>query len=232
MCGLPDRSKRNMIDYAISIHWRRRPDWQLAARFKREFSRPVDITFLGVWDTVKTVGVWDALLQGLGKFMASRRTSLPYTASLPNVQSGRHAVSIDEKRSRFRQNLWFLDKKHPSPERFEQVWFAGVHSDVGGGYSDDRRLGEITMAWMMDGAQTNGLPMDRGVRPELTQQSAVGKLHDNLLPVWWIMGWRRRTIPDGSTVHGSVAVRSRLVTDYEPRLPADATWAEWDVAAH
>ena len=229
MCGLVEPSKRNLVDYAIQIHWKRRPDWHLARRFKKEFSRPVDVAFIGVWDTVKTVGVWDTILQGFGSVLRSLRTALPYTASLPNVAAGRHAISIDEKRSRFRTNRWFLDDRHPSPERFDQVWFAGVHSDIGGGYSDDSSLGDITMAWMIEGARAAGLTINDAARPKQKVELAAGKLHNSLFPVWWILGWRRRRVTSGANVHESVAERQRLIPSYKPKLPANVTWVDWDL---
>jgi uncharacterized protein (DUF2235 family) len=229
MCGLVEPSKRNLIDHAIDIHWKRRPDWPLARRFKREFARDVGVTFVGLWDTVKTVGLWDAVLQGFGKFARGLRTSLPYTAALPNVTGGRHAISIDEKRSRFRTNRWFLDSDHPSPQNFEQVWFAGVHSDIGGGYADDRTLGDITMAWMVDGARQAGLHINDSARPALTRESAAARLHNSLVPIWWILGWRRRRIPPGAAIHRSVGVRQELKQGYRPHLPSDVTWVDWDL---
>ncbi len=83
------------------------------------------------------------------------------------------------------------------------------------------------MAWMMDGAIAHGLPMSEKSRPEVTRQSASGELHNNLVPVWWLMGWRRRTIPDGAKVHGSVKARMELVPGYRPPVPDDAIWTEW-----
>ena len=228
--GLLEPSKRNLVDFALRIHWKRRTDWALARRFKREFARDVPISFLGVFDTVKTVGAWDALLQGFGKVLRGLRTALPYTASLPNVEAGYHAVSIDEKRSRFRTNLWFLDPARTDRDRFHQVWFAGVHSDVGGGYSDDRRLGDITLSWMIDGARANGLAVNDSARPKVVEGDALGKLHNSLLPIWWILTWKRRSIPEGSVVHGSVEVRRRNL-DYLPVLPDRFTWEEWHSGA-
>ena len=196
MCGLLEPSKRNLVDYAIGIHWRRRPPWALARRFKREFSRPVDIEFLGVWDTVKTEGVWDALLQGIGtlferlakntplgrleRLLRSFRVALPYTASLPNVKAGRHAISM-------------------------------VHSDIGGGYKDDHMLGDITMAWVVDGAREAKLRINDSARHQLTRDAAAGPMHNSLLPIWWVLGWRRRHIPPQARIHQSVDSRRRRV---------------------
>src|SRR5258707_1001401 len=64
--------------------------------------------------------------------------SLPYTASNPDIAIGRHAVSIDEHRAFFRTNLWrpSSDPAEAGPKDLKQVWFPGVHCDIGGGYKE------------------------------------------------------------------------------------------------
>jgi len=76
----------------------------------------------------------------------------PFTRELPNVLAGRHAVSIDEKRRPFREYL-----VKPSQSAIEEVWFAGVHSDIGGGFLDKPCQGEIALKSIVDGAQQAGL---------------------------------------------------------------------------
>jgi hypothetical protein len=72
---------------------------------------------------------------------------------LPNVANIRHAVSIDEKRRPYREYL--VD--HESPADVQEVWFAGVHSDVGGTFVDDHRLADISLKWMVNQAASSGL---------------------------------------------------------------------------
>lgn len=90
------------------------------------------------------------------------------------VPFARHALSIDENRRAFKQVVWDEEKlasatapmQTPAPERFKQVWFAGNHTDVGGGYPEaESRLSDITLAWMVE--EATGLPepilVDRSV---------------------------------------------------------------------
>jgi uncharacterized protein (DUF2235 family) len=85
----------------------------------------------------------------------------------PRVGYARHAISIDENRSEFDRVPWGrvggtneLDDK--GVRRFEQVWFAGNHADVGGGYPEnDSRLSDAALKWMLDAAMRVGLVHDQ-----------------------------------------------------------------------
>jgi uncharacterized protein (DUF2235 family) len=83
---------------------------------------------------------------------------LPYTSNNPDIRIGRHAIAIDERRAFFRSNLW-----HPTasggPKDIKQVWFPGVHCDVGGGYPEaESALAKIPLGWMLEEARNAGLP--------------------------------------------------------------------------
>lgn len=104
------------------------------------------ITFLGLFDTVKGTGI-------IGSDI-----TWPYTNKLPNVETIRHAVSIDETRRPFAQ---CLVPPVPPPGAQEPVvaeaWFAGIHSDVGGGVDNNPGLGNVSMRWVLDAAIDAGL---------------------------------------------------------------------------
>ena len=91
---------------------------------------------------------------------------MPYTAKLDQVDVVRHAVSLDERRSFFRQNL--VDEMNcpgDPPRDLKQVWFAGVHSDVGGSYPEaEAGLANITLRWMLKEAEAAGLKLVSGQR--------------------------------------------------------------------
>ena len=85
---------------------------------------------------------------------------LPYTADNPDIEIGRHAIAIDERRAFFRTNLWRLNNSPPvsGPKDLKQVWFVGAHSDVGGGYPEaESGLAKIALAWMIKEAEMAGL---------------------------------------------------------------------------
>src|SRR3954471_21430454 len=111
-------------------------DYAVAAKFKATFSRECKPHFVGLWDTVSSVG-W-----------AYDPVTLPYTYANPDIEIGRHAISIDERRCAFRQNLW--SNKTTANQNIEQLWFAGVHSDVGGGYTESESgLAKVCLEWML-----------------------------------------------------------------------------------
>jgi uncharacterized protein (DUF2235 family) len=125
MYGLVRRGNEPLIRYVLRMFKKKsksKDDFDLAAKFKATFSRNCKSHFVGVWDTVSSVGwLYDPL-------------KLPYTAANPDIEVGRHAISIDERRCAFRQNLW-TGSAIPN-QSIEQLCFAGVHSDIGGGYSE------------------------------------------------------------------------------------------------
>ncbi|KAF8579385.1 hypothetical protein K439DRAFT_1278554, partial [Ramaria rubella] len=150
--------------------------WRQSTEFKRCFSIDVDIEFIGVWDTVDSVG------------LIPRR--LPFTASNTAVRTFRHALSLDEHRAKFKANLWnhpsveatLSSDLHPTPHAHkhkhhadtlsgfendyetqyckrrdtptdvDEVWFAGSHCDVGGGSVPNdtpAALALISLRWMI-----------------------------------------------------------------------------------
>jgi hypothetical protein len=168
---------------------------------------------------------------------------LPYTGQNPDIANGRHAVSIDERRCYFRNNLW--GDQLPD-QTIKQVWFAGVHSDVGGSYAESESgLSKIALEWMLCEAFQFGLLVDseKGARilgrippPPPVAPDPNAKLHNSLTWKWWILEflphsyydlvqkrerWRiplgaRRLIPEGSVLHETVHEKIRLDLSYRP----------------
>lgn len=141
------------------------PDPQEWVRFREENCvYPVKIKFIGVFDTVGAMGV-----PGL----TSWRYRFHDVRLGPYVQCARHALAIDERRRMFAPCLWEvtdeLDVPQQRPDRVKQVWFEGVHTDVGGGY-DDSRLSDITLRWMVREAKKEGLEFDQDRMDQLTER--------------------------------------------------------------
>ncbi|RXW17940.1 hypothetical protein EST38_g7911 [Candolleomyces aberdarensis] len=126
--------------------------WEQANEFKRAFSINVEIEFLGVWDTVGSIGF--------------KPWGLPFATCNRFIKTYRHAVSLDERRAKFQVNLW----NKPSDEEaklglhehqegngkpetdIKEVWFAGCHCDVGGGSvsnTTENSLARIPLRWMV-----------------------------------------------------------------------------------
>ncbi len=126
------------------------------------------IRFIGVWDTVSAVGfpvLWvaDAINCLIYRF------KFPNYRLSPCVERAAHALSIDDERKTFHPRLWDESQEDPDNPRIRQVWFAGVHSNVGGGYPK-QGMSLVSLDWMIREAESaagNGherlrfLPADR-----------------------------------------------------------------------
>jgi uncharacterized protein (DUF2235 family) len=200
MYGLVPRDNERLVPYAVRLMWaihrlRRRakpgasPDpriaeyFRLAAAFEATFSRPCHPHFVGVWDTVSSVGWF------------SNPVSLPFTGNNADIAIGRHAVAIDERRAFFRTNLWrrAADPHGAGPKDMKQVWFPGVHCDIGGGYPEpESGLSKIALKWMIDEARQAGLILIEntvdlilGLRGEGYAPANPDACLHNSLTRWW-----------------------------------------------
>ncbi|NIR49257.1 DUF2235 domain-containing protein [candidate division KSB1 bacterium] len=196
--GLLEKGSYNLIPYAIRMY--RGGESKIAAGFKATFSRECKTYFVGVWDTVKSVGL-----------IIPRK--FPNAKLNEDVSFGYHAIAIDEKRSKFRPNLW--DPPTTPEQKIEQIWFAGVHSDVGGSYPEDG-LSNIALKWMLDKARECELKINEQKYHEI-KTDHTDKLHNSLWPYWWILGWWRRKIERGAWIHESVYKRIDDVKGYNPK---------------
>jgi hypothetical protein len=176
---------------------------------------PARITMVGVWDTVGSLGipsVFGAIDPVLYGFLD--------TGLNPAVLNAYHALAIDEKRLQFPPTLWTAQ---PAPgQTVEQVWFCGVHSDIGGGEPDGApgttALSDITLSWMMSKAAALGLQMDSTVQAQyaipLDPEYALDKLHTS----WNILSGfpKVRSIDKNALLANSVLVRCQHDSSYRP----------------
>ena len=142
------------------------------------------VHFVGVWDTVEAIG-----LGGLGSIRISNSADF---ASKRFVHV-RHALSLHESRSKYAARRYedphFNDKEQPW-RSYDQRWFRGVHSDVGGSYARDG-LSNLTLQWMVDEALAQGLRVDRS---QLQPGDALTAMHDQAYdcPYWVWTGLNAR----------------------------------------
>ena len=189
MYGLLPLGNEPLVPYAIRMmnaanKQKSGGAFKLAQDFRATFRgivcRP---QFVGIWDTVNSVG-W-----------VENPLKLPYSANNPDIAIGRHAVSIDERRAFFRTNLWQPDPPTADggPKDLKQVWFPGVHCDVGGGYPEgESGLSKFALEWMVREAASAGLLIDQARVDEVMGRTAAefakadcnGLLHDSL-SLWW-----------------------------------------------
>ena len=103
---------------------------------------------------------------------------------------------------------WFWGRSEDARadhQTIEQVWFAGVHSDVGGWYTD-AGLSDIALEWMLNRAEARGLRLRPDWRARLSPNPA-GRLHVSRAGFWRLWRPAPRTIPEGARIHRSVLAR-------------------------
>jgi uncharacterized protein (DUF2235 family) len=264
--GLLPRGSGNMVPYAVRLYKGARRAgspgqagsnadyWNLCDEFRWTFARPIPggspdrrfpVRFLGVWDTVSSVGwVWDP-------------ATFRFTAHNPGIAIIRHAVAVDERRWFFRQNLMGPDGRPNSHQDLQQLWFPGVHSDVGGGYPESEGgLWRVPFQWVVSEAEKAGLHVDKKSfamvwqrppfpahpwsepRPPIPARPWVEPQHESLTPLWWLAEFfpkfrrgpsglklprlglgRHRTIPPGALIHKSTLLRIRETNYAPPNFP-------------
>ena len=130
------------------------------------------VTFLGVFDTVAALGF---PLENKDAEKFDKEIYRFFDTELnENVLNAYHALAVDEHRFAFEPVLW---TKHSPNTKMEQVWFAGCHQDIGGGYPDNDKLSRIPLKWMIDKAQRVGLEFVEEFEIAKDDFSAV--LHDS-----------------------------------------------------
>ena len=202
--------------------------------------RRVSIDFLGVWDTVSTL-----IEPRTGWFLLPWLAKLPFTRTNEKVRVFRQAMAIDERRRMYRLNAWTPVQKAllsfdpiagPSftDQDIRQIWFAGNHSDIGGGHPEpEAGLAKFSLQWMVDEAMGHELKVDPGTfdhmmgkaggtanRHTYSPPSADAKLHSRLAFLWHVIEW----LPKLSCLRewrGRWAFLGFYIPRYEPRPIAD-----------
>jgi uncharacterized protein (DUF2235 family) len=173
------------------------------------------IRCVGVWDTVGALGI------PLRAFSMKNKKDFEFldTSLSRAVEYAFHALAVDEHRGPFAPTLW--DSQPDPAQTVQQVWFAGAHSDVGGGYQETG-LSDHALLWMIDAAKTAGLEFDDHVMEVLTvHPDHKQKEHDSRKGVYNLQPALQR--PIGSTnfgteyLHHSLIQRWKDLKDYRPK---------------
>ncbi len=151
------------------------------------FFDTIEIDFIGVWDTVGAVGTpFYEIIDILNK------SNSFYSQKPGRVKRACQALSIDDQRMTFRPELW--DETDAKPEQIEQVWFAGVHSNVGGGYPK-QGMSLVALDWMMAQAEKSGLRFITAARDYVsTEQDVHGELYNSRSGLGVYYRWQPRNI--------------------------------------
>ena len=175
------------------------PTLDAAKEFRKRVSFDIDVSirFLGVWDTVDAVGLpfW------IGDFinLTLYRFKFPDLKLTPIVERACQALAIDDERESFRPLLWEQEAK--DADRIEQVWFAGSHSNVGGGYPK-QGMSLVALDWMLAHAQRagvhvgkDGLRLNDADRESFRSHASVDdKLYDPRAGLGTFYRWKIRDI--------------------------------------
>lgn len=211
--GILPRSRPELIKRAYKIYktgnYAKRKS--LADEFLlRNHTMWCKIKFLGVWDTVPALGVpfksIDVIVDKLPWF---RHKFQNYRLS-DSVIHGSHALAIDDARLTFHPLLW--DRKLIEGQSMKQVWFCGMHTDVGGGY-EKQELSDIPLIWMLTEAKEHGLLIYPHHKVTINPDPD-GWMHDSSKVVLGIpyrrkeRSWESRT-DENPTVHESVCLRKK-----------------------
>lgn len=205
--GLLSPNQENLVPYSLKLFWKSHGkdiDWDHVKVWNQQFGRPdfnqwgYPVEFLGCWDTVKSIGWF------------RRRIQLPYTRLLKSVRTTRHASGLDEWRGQYKAYRISEDEAAKPNRDMQEVWFAGVHSDVGGTFEPEHDLADITLGWIGSAARAAGLDVDDdALEPylNLPADHAHGEVHR--MGWFWVLTGvsRRKAEPPGATVHESVRLR-------------------------
>jgi len=230
-CGLPSGNfSDSVVDTAFEAYRHKDQRAGLLAGLNQSCGMfNPQIAMVGVWDTVGALGIPSLLGLVEPLLYGFLDTSLN-----PLIQHAYHALALDERRAEFPATLW---TSAPGPgQTIEQVWFTGVHCDVGGSYPDDpdgTALADITLAWMMSKAAALGVTFAAGLQTTYPfpadAKCALDTKHES-----WNIGWafpKSRPIADNATLSNSVPVRCQNDNSYRPGNLKFANTATGELAA-
>ena len=200
-CGLLRAYHRHQIANAYELYRDRsddtHPSSTRARMFRRRYAQNVEITCIGVWDTVGSLGIPEGVPGHTFNPLLRRQLEFHDVKLSSWVKHAFQALAIDEQRRSFQATLW--EGQNIPGQQLEQVWFAGVHCDVGGGYADSC-LSDIPLRWMAKHAMDCGLALDDQQLPAPVTAPA-GTLHDSMTLAYRPFGAVRRSIPCAPSPH-------------------------------
>ncbi|MBN8642447.1 MAG: DUF2235 domain-containing protein [Flavobacteriales bacterium] len=230
MFGLLHKGNSNHLRYVLEIYSKGEGTdlFKIANSFRVRFSKTIRIHFIGVWDTVVAAGGIMSLYK-----------SFPFSKSLGIANVVRHAIAIDERRKHY--DFYPISNEHTN---CKEVFFAGVHSDVGGSYREEG-LSKIALEWMLGEASVAGLILNKtrvnkyvyGNDSNYQIPNYLQEIHDSCTlkfkiadliprprfkPNGWFFQmkfdwrlWPKRVINDDSAIHESVFKKINE-TNYNP----------------
>ncbi len=254
LVGILSHNQRHLAEYAYTAYKQAEVDSKDKADAEGRFdiawrvqevldTKRSPIKLMGCWDTVGSV-----ITPRTDKFYLLSLEHLPCTTHNSCVEHFRHALAIDERRRMFRVFPWkepqlyksnpFVTDERAVPQISKQLWFAGVHSDIGGGYPErDSGAAKYPLRWMIDEARDLGLVfretmvkrlvhgdnprnVEHGSRRDYAAPEPTARLHDSMNWAWKILEY----IPKSRARHDNPDVRSTggvYLPKSEPRFIAE-----------
>ena len=171
------------------------------------------IQMLGVWDTVGALGVPISIFKNVSDSIINFHD----TKLNSEVQFACHAIALDERRDSFQPTLW--DVTPENKNRIKQVWFSGVHSDVGGGY-EERHHSDIALRWMQEQAESCGMLIN-SEKPYEYKDNIDLDIHESVYKIFGNeVGEKNRkaqlTADHKPIIHNSVLEKMKKRIDYKP----------------
>ncbi len=226
LAGVVDRigllTRDHATERGVTLAWRhyeRDPDSTAAQAFARRFCHPeVPIEMVGIWDTVKALG----LRLPFFWMLSPKRHAFHNHQLGARVRHGFHALALDETRLAFAPVLWVCPADWKG--NVEQVWFRGAHGDIGGQIGDfeaARPLANIPLVWMLDRAEAVGLALPDGWRGRFPCDVAAP-----MVGTWRSWGKaflfrRRRVVGRDRSEQLHASVPERAVARWLPGFPAE-----------
>lgn len=194
-CGILKPSNLHLVDEAYELYRDRtfvtHPDSDAMKSFRRNYcfngADTTPIHYIGVWDTVGALGIPFniRLIEDKARYNFHDVTLSSW------VLNAFHALAIDERRAVFSPTLWEASSNMTAANRLEQVWFSGVHANIGGGYAQSG-LSDIALVWMIAKATETGLLVDKTLlvddsappKPVPINPMVKGFMRDSIADFW------------------------------------------------
>lgn len=171
--GLLHQGSPHLVPYVIDMYNNKNIDDKIIQDFRSKFTSSCPVHFLGVWDTVSS----------LSKILNNPTLDGALHSETANAF---HAVAIDEKRYKFPANLFDMNLVG-AHQNVEEVWFAGIHSDVGGTQADST-LANIPLFWLLQKARALGLHADDEMHNSI-KIDALAPAHKSWRGVFIFLPW-------------------------------------------
>jgi len=175
--------------------------------------RDVKIKFIGVWDTVGALGL---PFGGIFGYWINKKYAFHNVKLGSNVDNAYHALAIDERRKPFKPTLW--NSQSIGSQKIKQVWFAGVHTNVGGGCDPDG-IANCAFQWMFEKLAGTGLEFDTSYT-DWFQADPRSELRNSMTLFYRLWGEYPRPIGEKEygyeDVHWSAKARLEAEGQYRP----------------